>query len=58
MSKAVLIIDKPESCLACEIGQDEGDYYIWCPIERKMAEYTKKRPEWCPLMEVEEYGKV
>lgn len=52
MSKAILIMDMPESCLACDIGQDCVDRYIWCPIAGKMAVNIDERQEWCPLREL------
>lgn len=53
MSKAVLIIDMPENCPACQLYDEfEG----FCPAECRdviPAERRKKeRPYWCPLKEV------
>ena len=52
MSKAMLVLDMPESCLVCPVGQDQGDYYIYCPIKKKIPLSNNKRPEWCPLQKI------
>lgn len=54
MSKSVLVIDTPESCINCKIGQNMSNYMetcIRCPIAGKCAldEEAESIPDWCPL---------
>ena len=54
MSKAILIINRPESCAECEIRFDDI-YSNWCSYDNPepngvwiyVVEGTK--PDWCPL---------
>lgn len=53
-SKAVLIINMPESCSKCPIGQNMSNAMekcIHCPIINKCVtgEETEKRHDECPL---------
>lgn len=59
MAKAVLVMDMPENCLKCSIGQNMSNVMencIHCPIINKCAvgEETEKRHEDCPLVELPE----
>lgn len=59
MSKAVLIMDMPESCLKCQIGENTSNQLetcIICPITEKCAidDEAAARPNWCPLRELPE----
>lgn len=51
MSKAVLVIDMPESCWECDINQCDTDSR-WCGKEFKDIKENfenKTKPDWCPL---------
>lgn len=59
MSKSVLVIDTPERCIDCEIGQNYSNMletYISCPIAGKcvLDEKAETIPDWCPLMDLPE----
>lgn len=59
MSKSVLVIDTPESCINCKIGQNMSNCMetcIRCPIAGKCAldEEAESIPDWCPLMDLPE----
>lgn len=56
MSKAVLVIDMPDSCKDCDI-MFKGDYSDWCPwkdARTDVYDYIKNntKPDWCPLKEL------
>ena len=62
MSKAVLVLDMPESCNKCKFFDSE---YRYCdlkglPLKRKDGKYgpvvkiSKERAVWCPLQELPE----
>ena len=58
MSKAILVIDMPDSCKDCDI-MFKGDYSDWCPwkdARTDVYDYIKNntKPDWCPLQEIEE----
>lgn len=54
MSKAILVIDMPESCVGCRIRVDD-EYSNWCayanPEPNGVWRYVEKatKPDWCPL---------
>ena len=57
MSKAILVLDMPESCLACPVGQNYScilETCIYCPVAKKntIDLETESRPEWCPLQKI------
>jgi len=66
MSYAILTVTMehvPENCRACSIHVQReskmGGYEIYCPAENRIVPYVwdfpyKFRPEWCPLVIVEE----
>ena len=59
MSKSVLVIDMPERCIDCEIGQNYSsiiEAWISCPIAGKSVLYGEAEsiPDWCPLMDLPE----
>lgn len=59
MSKSVLVIDTPERCIDCEIGQNYSSIiatWISCPIAGKsvLDGEAKSIPDWCPLMDLPE----
>lgn len=63
MSKSVLVIDTPESCINCKIGQNMSNYMetcIRCPIAGKCAldEEAESIPDWCPLKPLPEKMKL
>lgn len=60
MSKAVFVMDMPESCLDCQfcIELDEGieaacslvvDPYDDCSFREIDEDYCQEKPYWCPL---------
>lgn len=54
MSKSVLVMDTPESCINCKVGQNMSNCMetcIRCPIAGKCAlnEEAESIPDWCPL---------
>lgn len=54
MSKSVLVIDTPERCIDCEIGQNYSSIIatcVSCPIAGKSAldGEAESIPDWCPL---------
>lgn len=59
MDRAILILDMPESCMECPIGQNMSipiEICIRCPITKKCAidAETETRPKWCPLRPIQE----
>ena len=66
MSKSVLVIDTPESCLDCQFCYelDEGEAYCSISDDDKDTSLMKKidceygycqgKPDWCPLMDLPE----
>lgn len=50
MSKAILVIDMPNSCLQCELSTDD-DFTCFCVVNSVECS-TVSRPTWCPLKEV------
>ena len=54
MSKSVLVIDTPERCIDCEIGQNYSSIIetcVFCPIAGKLTldGEAEPIPDWCPL---------
>ena len=63
MSKSVLVIDTPECCIDCEIGQNYSNIIetcVFCPIAGKSAldGEAESIPDWCPLKPLPEKMKV
>ncbi len=63
MSKSVLVMDTPESCINCKVGQNMSNCMetcIRCPIAGKCAldEEAESIPEWCPLKPLPEKMKL
>ena len=62
MSKAILIMDMPESCDMCDFVDDEqppryGEKTLYCGIPgmgEDVTDYIACRPEFCPLRELPE----
>ena len=59
MSRSVLVIDTPERCIDCEIGQNYSsiiETWISCPIAGKSVVdgEAESIPDWCPLMDLPE----
>ena len=57
--KAVLVIDMPENCMECAIGDTPHDTEwldnrIYCPVAKEVActATMPNRPEWCPLRQL------
>jgi hypothetical protein len=63
MSKAILIIDMPNSCNECKIRFDD-EYSNWCPYDNPepngVWKYVENgtKPNWCPLKSVPEKQKI
>lgn len=54
MSKAVLVLDMPESCYGCKLTyQDSRGMYCGCTKE-DVGNYVKCRSKECPLRELPE----
>ena len=54
MSKAILVIDMPSSCIDCPLHY-YGEPILWCGAnERDMDtdDIENYKPTWCPLREV------
>lgn len=61
MSKAILIMDMPESCADCQLRNSVKRGYVICfsTLEAlSEADYYDKKPEWCPLQELPEKMKT
>lgn len=62
MSKAVLVMDMPESCFGCNFlycKADAGtDSCQAMEVSRIVDSETYERPDWCPLRELPEKMKV
>lgn len=60
MSKAVLVMDTPESCRMCQFhyparDMHTGEYMGGCRIIQTMAvRDPKTKPDWCPLKQMPE----
>jgi hypothetical protein len=62
MSKAVLVMDMPESCDMCDFADDTqppryGERTLYCNapcIGEDVTDYIACRPDWCPLRELPE----
>lgn len=52
MSKSVLVIDTPINCEWCIVRG--GSVYCHCKLNQRNIEDIKKRPDWCPLMDLPE----
>lgn len=50
MSKAMLIIDMPNSCDKCELGYYADGRTLLCGYKDKVGNEERK-PDWCPLQE-------
>lgn len=53
MSKAVLVIDMPESCDMCSFYEDD-DYCGVPGCGEEIGDYIACRPDWCPLVPIPE----
>lgn len=63
MSKSVLVIDTPERCTYCKIGQNYISIIencVFCPIAGKstLGEVAETIPDWCPLKPLPEKMKI
>lgn len=66
MSKAVLIMDMPESCDMCDFVDDTqpprcGERTLYCVmpgIGEDVTDYIACRPEFCPLQEMPEKKEI
>lgn len=58
MSKAVLVMDMPESCFGCNFLYCDGDTNLDSCQAREKARpvdsATYEKPDWCPLRELPE----
>lgn len=62
MSKSVLVIDTPKTCMRCPFGLIVGDYFFCAiTIDKDGATnqirgdlYGVKKQDWCPLMDLPE----
>ena len=63
MSKSVLVINTPERCIDCEIGQNYSNIIetcVSCPIAGKSAldGEAESIPDWCPLKPLPEKSTI
>ena len=63
MSKSVLVINTPERCIDCEIGQNYSsiiETWISCPIAGKsvLDGEAESIPDWCPLQPLPEKSTI
>lgn len=59
MSKAILVMDMPESCSECSIcaswqSSAFSAREYWCPVMENKDVEPNKKPDWCPLKELPE----
>ena len=69
MNKSILVIDTPERCLDCTLGNSEESdgEEVYCNVlqcvtyqkgfyedEEEEEPYNSKKPDWCPLKDVPE----
>lgn len=56
MSKAILIMDMPSSCINCPLSKYECDCMPedYCMTRDKEIINKYSKPEWCPLREIPE----
>lgn len=54
MSKSILVIDTPKSCVKCPLKSQLYDIqYICCGNHKRMViPSNKNKPSWCPLQEI------
>lgn len=62
MSKAILVIDMPESCDKCPFSFDPNGTNVFCIISQEKEKYAtvireipypySGKPDWCPLREL------
>lgn len=54
MSKSILVIDTPESCIECPLKSQLYDIqYICSGNHRRMTiPASRNKPDWCPLQEI------
>ena len=66
MSKSVLVIDTPKTCMRCPFGLIIGDYFF-CAITidkdgavKQIRDdlYGVKKQDWCPLKPLPEKGTI
>lgn len=62
MSKAILVIDMPQTCKECKI-MFEDHYSYWCPwlyARTDVYNYVRDntKADWCPLKELPEHELV
>lgn len=58
MSKAILVIDMPESCAKCPFVEHEDEGWLYCSIHNSDTAFAFKRADWCPLKELPERKNV
>lgn len=62
MSKAVLVMDMPESCFdcnLCHINGRDGEYNCQAfEVARQVNSETYEKTDWCPLRELSEYKRT
>ena len=51
-------IEKPKSCLFCELRSDGGPDFSYCIINKKMLKNLASISQSCPLIEVPDHGRL
>lgn len=56
MSKSILVIDTPESCVDCEFVDCDANGWFCGRTNKEICknEANDKRPDWCPLQDLPE----
>lgn len=57
MSKAVLVLDMPKSCIDCPCHFAEENGMVYCGVMKKgllSDDIETYKPDWCPLRELPE----
>ena len=49
MSKAILVIDMPESCDDCDFCYYSDGTVLSCRLKLKATYGHREKPDWCPL---------
>ena len=59
MNKSVLVIDTPNNCALCQMGNyDMSKGGVYCQLNKKenisWKDAQKEKPDWCPLGDLPE----
>lgn len=59
MGKSVLVMDTPDNCASCQMGNyDMNKGGVYCQLNKKenilWEDSQKEKPDWCPLLDMPE----